>query len=442
MFTNTFFAQRFSLCYLLMVALLVYSCTTDTPATMSSEAEDSTIAPARALIAERLGDFRNKQKTVGFAGSTIPTWDYVPGLVAKGALEWLAQNEAPEAKEALKLYGSCYANVEPMTTATTLDELNPAKIYPLLYDMAVAERDEKGKALYTQAMIQTAKALANYDFNYSIKTPLAKGGWYHKGLSYVNQMWCDGQYMGPALLAQLLVYSKKEPSIATALGQLAGDKGWQVIALQIDTTWHYLWDADKELLWHAMSSDGMSSSADKWVVKGTHHSQEYWSRAEGWYFLALCDIAEYAQLYGVPNLTEACKTKIEKIAAGLAKRQDTTGCWYQLLQYDGSLTVNGTSNYLESSGTCLFTAAYLKALRLGYLDKATYRPVADKAWQGIMTQFVKDGQLISSCESAGLSAPRLGDADYYLNGKDAQINNMTEGKVFGAFIMAFNEKTK
>ncbi|MCE1154970.1 MAG: glycoside hydrolase family 88 protein, partial [Bacteroidales bacterium] len=45
-------------------------------------------------------------------------------------------------------------------------------------------------------------------------------------------------------------------------------------------------------------------------------------------------------------------------------------------------------------------------------------------------------KLIGSCESAGLSGSRKGDADYYLCGSDVAIHNDTEGKVLGPFIMA------
>lgn len=53
-----------------------------------------------------------------------------------------------------------------------------------------------------------ADALVSIDIantNYAIKESTlagAAGGWWHKSF-YTDQMWCDGQYMGPALLAQM-----------------------------------------------------------------------------------------------------------------------------------------------------------------------------------------------------------------------------------------------
>jgi hypothetical protein len=44
--------------------------------------------------------------------------------------------------------------------------------------------------------------------------------------------------------------------------------------------------------------------------------------------------------------------------------------------------------------------------------------------------------ITGSCQSAGLSTDRNGTAAYYLIGKDVPIQDNTEGKVLGAFLMA------
>ena len=154
------------------------------------------------------------------------------------------------------------------------------------------------------------------------------------------------------------------------------------------------------------------------------------------------------------------RTQLNALAAGLAARQDpTTGCWYQLLAHDGTFYADSyqgwpypkTYNYLESSATCIFTAAYLKGMRLGFFDE-DYTEVAKKAYQGIIEQFLVnntndsvDVHLISCCRSAGLggSNRRDGSAAYYLLGSDVSVtsidNPQTEGKVFGAFILASTE---
>ena len=106
------------------------------------------------------------------------------------------------------------------------------------------------------------------------------------------------------------------------------------------------------------------------------------------------------------------------------------------------------ANYLESSCTAIFTAAYLKAVRLGMLPES-YLATARKAYRGFVEQFmVGDGRggvhLIACCKSAGLGGSnfRDGSAEYYLMGKDTKPTSTigddfyTEGKVLGGFILA------
>lgn len=149
------------------------------------------------------------------------------------------------------------------------------------------------------------------------------------------------------------------------------------------------------------------------------------------------------------------KGYLSNLAKGIANYQDKgTGCWYQVMD---KVPASLTGNYLEASCSSIFTAGYLKAIRLGLLDKATYEPIAKKAYEGLVNQFmVYDNtdnstiQLVHSCTSAGLggSNNRAGDDNYYLKGNDASVVTSsdptskyyyTEGKVLGGFIMAATE---
>ncbi len=254
-------------------------------------------------------------------------------------------------------------------------------------------------------------------------------------------MWLDGLYMGPAL------YAEWQGNFGLKEGEKANNESWNDIALQFDTIFAHTWDPLKKLNYHAWSAEPLNDASSGWADPKTGCSQEFWGRGEGWFFAALVDVLEY-----MPEDHPARKRLIKytnMVADGLKDRQDIeTGCWYQLLQYDGSKTSScGLNNYLESSASSMFTYAYLKGIRLGILDKQIYLPVATKAYQGLIDQFIveePDGKIkiIQSCESAGLSKDRKGDADYYLCGKDVMINNNTEGKVFGPFIMASLEYEK
>lgn len=403
-----------------------------------------------------------------FAAST--TLDYVPGLVAKAVIEavdYYKNNPKVNVKPwyyAVQNYGNSNDIASNGKNGKSFDDLNAVKLYFKLRDLAKAKIFANGTTYTNEQTIQTAgtrfadalKGIKTADATYVIKSsdlPGAAGGWWHKS-SYVNQMWCDGQYMGPALLAQIINGYEGYSKVS------ASGTDWDLVTKQFQICWNYLWDADKELLWHAFSATPTDSYSNTWADPSAYHSKEYWGRAAGWYFLALVDVLEEMQAANL-TATENYKTLrgyLNKVAAGLAKRADAkTGCWYQLLQYDGTFyadSYNGqaktqTYNYLESSASAIFIAAYLKGMRLGCYD-ADYTEVAKKAYKGFVENFmVSDGtggiHIINSCRSAGLGGKnyRDGSAAYYLLGSDVSMvklsEQQTEGKVLGAFILAATE---
>lgn len=381
-------------------------------------------------------------------------FDYVPGLVAKAVLEAIDYyKDSAFVKPwyySMEAYGNNYYGKDH-SKSTTLDDLNACKLYFGLSDLSKPGAKFANATTYANcqtAKTSTLKGLENYNKTYSIPSDTSKafcgddtytGGWWHKK-AYRHEMWCDGQYMGPALLAQLLHDGK------TFTGKTDAEC-WDIIARQFTMTWGKLWDNDKQLLYHAFSAVPASDSYWADQTEGAHYgvSAEFWARAEGWYFLALIDVLElmpssypqYSVLRGYLN----------QLAQGLVARQDAaTGCWCQLLQYANGVTPAGCSkpNYLESSGSALFVAGFLKGQRLGLFD-TDYSAVAKKGYQGLVQQFLVKDQggnkyaLIQSCASAGLSNDRKGDAKYYLaesENKDTKIASPTEGKILGAFILA------
>jgi rhamnogalacturonyl hydrolase YesR len=49
-----------------------------------------------------------------------------------------------------------------------------------------------------------------------------------------------------------------------------------------------------------------------------------------------------------------------------------------------------SDDYLETSGSGMFVYALRLAIRRGYIDAATYQPVADKGWSGLQTMVTTD----------------------------------------------------
>lgn len=433
-------------------------------------------------INSRLHDFYGNQKKFGFDyydnngtptkeviwykldGKTEVdrTFDYVAGLVGKASLEaadfyqdfdwskpwfYAAQGYAT---------GTAYAN-----SSMTLDNMNAAKMYfPILAGKLMSP---DAKTVATKAISDVIGHMKTYNSTYVIGSGNSAldntnandvqksmfGGWFHKSTDYTDQMWCDGQYMGPALLAQIIKYTGKTNNIS--------DNDWAIIAKQFSITWAQLYDKTTGLLYHGFTANPGDNASISWAgiskEKGIYHSASFWGRANAWYFLALVDILEVMPTNNTYYYT--FKGYLTSLAEGIANYQDKdTGCWYQVMD---KVPASLTGNYLEASCSSIFTAGYLKAIRLGLLDKATYEPIAKKAYEGLVNQFMvydnKDNstiQLVHSCTSAGLGGKdgRAGNDNYYLKGKDASVVTSsdpkstyyyTEGKVLGGFIMAATE---
>lgn len=439
-------------------------------------------------------------------GSTNPYIDYVPGLVAKATIEAAEYYKnfdwAKPWFKSVEWYGNkCTVPTKP----DNLDAINASKMYFGIYALANstdgAFKDKAETKTVTTATDQLGNALTalrNYNNEYKsdgtggyafpANTTVTlggnsislDGGWFHKK-SYLHEMWLDGQYMGPAMLAQLIKGYSSYTQISS--------NDWELITKQFTIVWNMCWDDTQKLLYHAFCSEPRSKTwaakAEIWTEAQTNtsswrgmsaagHSAAFWGRAEGWYFLALVDVLEQMQIAGLDSESDpnhSCYTTLkdylDKLAAGIMAKQDATGCWYQLIaengdysaSYYGGKTYSATSNYLESSCTAIFTAAYLKAIRLGLLDKTTYEDTAKRAYQGMIAQFMKqrtDGtvDLLGCCKSAGLGTSEVfgndkfrdGSNAYYLLGKDVPPTSSsnssdyyTEGKVMGAFIMAATE---
>ena len=77
----------------------------------------------------------------------------------------------------------------------------------------------------------------------------------------------------------------------------------------------------------------------------------------------------------------------------LASHQDPTGAWHQVIDVPGS--------YRELTSTCMITFAMIRGIRLGVLDRATYEPLATRAWRAIRTRVALDGTLVDVCTGTG-----------------------------------------
>lgn len=407
--------------------------------------------------------------------------DYVPGLVAKSMIEAADYYQSFGWSKpwflSVKEYGDKYCNSVP-NSGGSLDDLNAVKLYIGLYNNTNATSIEKTN--YKKAISLAQTGLVAHNKKYSIQSGTLAGdkvvgGWFHKA-AYNNQMWLDGAYMGSALLAQIVNFNGSGSNV---FGSSEAD--WNMVAKQMNIVWNMCWNPTDKLLYHAFEANAgtetTSSHAETWAgLSGTKpyvfHSASYWGRANAWYLMALVDVLEAMNNTGQSNTTNyaTLKQHLADLAAGIAARQDAeTGGWYQVMDkkadysannYNGK-NVTAVSNYIETSATAIFSAAYFKAVRLGLLSSTTqydYKTIAQNAFEGLVNNFVNtdngDFQIWGSCRSAGLGGDsndnkaggkkfRDGSNAYYLLGYDVPMvkktDNITEGKVLGGFIMAATE---
>ena len=414
--------------------------------------------------------------------------DYVPGLVAKSMIEAADYYQdfdwsTPWFKS-VEEYGNKYYSKVP-NTGGSLDDLNAVKLYIGLYNNKNAS--EIYKKNYKTAISRAQAGLVEHNNANSIQPGTlaekagnsVEGGWFHKDI-YNNQMWLDGAYMGSALLAQIINFNGTSSNIFGS-----SDNDWNMVAKQMNIVWNMCWNSKDKLLYHAFEANAgtgtNNSNAETWAgLSGTEpyvfHSQSYWGRANAWDLMALVDVLEAMNNAGQNNTANytTLKQHLADLAAGIAARQDTkTGGWYQVMDKDGSLSVdsynsswNGkpssATNYIETSATAIFSAAYFKAVRLGLLTNTTnynYKEIAKNAFEGLVNNYTylddnNDLEIFGSCRSAGLGGNgndykaggkkfRDGSNAYYLLGYDVPMvkkdENITEGKVLGGFIMAATE---
>lgn len=450
-------------------------------------------------INSRLYDFKANTKAFGFAkfdskggkssdrnNKEIDKLDYVPGLVAKATIEAADYYQGFDWSKpwflSVKEYGETYSNSVP-NGGGSLDDLNAVKLYIGLFNNTNATKTDKSN--YKTAIGLAQKGLVAHNTNNSIQSgtlagDAVVGGWFHKA-AYNNQMWLDGAYMGSALLAQIVNFNGTGSSV---FGSTTAD--WDMVTKQLNIVWNMCWNSNDKLMYHAFEANAgtvtSNSHADTWAgLNGktepyTFHSAAYWGRANAWYLMALVDVLEAMKNAGQENTTNytTLKQHLADLAAGIAARQDaTTGGWYQVMDKDASFTAssynsnwNGkpasVTNYIETSATAIFAAAYFKAVRLGLLSTSPYdyKTIAKNAFEGLVNNYTyldKNGdmQIWGSCRSAGLGGGtgteyaaggkkyRNGSNEYYLLGYDVPMveksEGITEGKVLGGFIMAATE---
>jgi unsaturated rhamnogalacturonyl hydrolase len=245
-----------------------------------------------------------------------------------------------------------------------------------------------------------------------------EGGLWHKAI-YPWQMWLDGLYMGQPFNAEYSKVFKKD------------ERTYDDITNQFIWMENHTRDEKSGLLYHGWDeSKGM-----KWADPKTGRSQHFWSRAMGWYAMALVDVPDFMP-QNHPG-RQKLKDILGRLAEGIKNYQDPkTGVWWQITD-----SIGAKGNYQESSASSMFVYALAKGVRLGYLP-ASYLQTARKGFDGMKKEFIEtdaSGQvnLKNTCRGAGLGNNPYRDGSYRYYLSEPVVTNDAHG--IGSFLLAANE---
>lgn len=120
--------------------------------------------------------------------------------------------------------------------------------------------------------------------------------------------------------------------------------------------------------------------------KSANGKKDFWARGDGWVFAGLAKVIK--DLPGDYKHRDFFVSKFRNMAKSLASIQQPQGYWTR------SMMDSEHAPGPETSGTAFFTYGFLWGINNGYLDKSTYLPVINKAWNYLVkTALQKDGRV-------------------------------------------------
>ncbi len=340
-----------------------------------------------------------------------PVWNYTQGLIALSMMQMWQETKNETYYSYAKTYADKFIGEDGSITGYrseehNIDAVNSGKFLFILFENTKEQRYWKAIEFLRDELDTQPRT--------------SEGGFWHKQ-RYPHQMWLDGLYMGAPFYAQ---YARTTKEIAS----------FDDIVKQFEIIHKHTYNPTIGLNYHGWDE----SKQQKWADPVTGCSPNFWGRGMGWYAMALVDVLDFIP-EGYPGRAKLLSI-LNQVAQGIRKFQDPkTGVWYQVMD-----SGHKEGNYLEATASSMFAYTLLKAIRKGYLGKE-YKPVAVKAYKGVVNTFIKDNRdgtisLTKCCSVAGLGGNpyRDGSFEYYI--KEPVRDNDPKG--VGPFIMASLEYSK
>lgn len=341
----------------------------------------------------------------------VPKWDYTQGLVAKAMMELYKKTNKQSCLVYVKEFAEYFVTKDGQILTYKISDYNIDRLNGgnFLFDIYAETHEER----YLKAVKLLREQLVTHP-------RVNAGAFWHKKI-YPHQLWLDGLYMGSPFYAHYASFFN-EPSL------------FDDVTKQFIVADKFTFDYNTGLNYHGWDE----SRTQKWANPTTGQSPNFWSRSMGWYMMAMVDVLDFLPS-NHPDRS-AIIHMLNKLSDALLKYQDKkTGMWYQVTNFP-----KREGNYLESSGTAMFSYAMAKGAHNGYLSEK-FLKASKKAFAGLIkysTQTNPDGtvSITKACSVAGLGGNpyRDGSYEYYIN---EPIRN-DDPKVIGPFIMAALELAK
>ena len=333
-------------------------------------------------------------------------WDYVDGCIIGAFLElYYTTNDIKYLNFAKEFED--YRVSEDGTILSynklsyNLDNVNSAKTLITLYKITKDEKYRKGAESVYQQLSEHPRT--------------KEGNFWHKQV-YVQQVWLDGLYMALPFYMEYEVTFENSKNITDIYNQLFN-------------VYDIMRDKETGLYYHGYDS----AKQQIWANKTTGLSPNFWLRSIGWYSMALIDTLTKASDERSKNWNRLKNNFIE-LCESMLNFQDESGMWYDVVNFP-----NREPNYLETSGSAMFSYSFLKGFRLKILEDEKFKIAGLKAFNGIIEKYLrlKNGKLSlgGTVSVSGLSNDRNGTFEYYMSEPIAE----NDAKGIGPMILVYNE---
>ena len=191
--------------------------------------------------------------------------------------------------------------------------------------------------------------------------------WADKGYTWQTRLWIDDMYMITILQVEAYRVTKEIKYI---------DRAAKEMVLYLDRL-----QRPNGLFYHAPDAPF------------------FWARGNGWMAVGMANILQYLPEHHKDRarIMEGYHTMMKS----LLKYQRPDGMWNQL--------INEPDCWAETSGTAMFTYAFIVGIRQGWLDAEKYGPAVQKAWPEMVKYIDERNNVTEVCIGTG----KKNDKQYY-----------------------------